>query len=869
MNKETGKRALDVSAALLGLLITSPLWVLVAVAIVAEGGPPVFFQQERMGRGRRAFRILKFRTMVRDAETRGPAVTAAGDRRVTRVGRWLRRTKLDELPQLWMVLRGDMSLVGPRPELPRYWDFYPKELQPVLEVKPGITDLAALYYRHEETLLARASDREAYYREVCLPAKLAMSLAYAQRRSLADDARIILRTVFPQLELTTRAEREVPGIFEYYLTERQTLDDNPQSNRDFPAEMSEAATGKYLGQAAVLWLHRNRPARVISLLFLYSAIVFVAYIGGYLIRYEFRVPPEEWLNFLRFIGLIVVAHQLLLAVFKQFAALLSYFSLPDAERIACATASASLLEIGIWYSSNGENAPPRSVILVGFLLSTVGIAALRLAFRRLRERPMLPDRLPLANQRIAIIGAGDAGALLAKEMLARSHHHMQPVAFFDDDPAKHHTQLHGIPIIGAPEQLRKLARSLSKVIIAVPEAPAKRIRELVHLVKSVGLRAEMIPSFDQLVSGKVYISQIRPVEITDLLGRSPVLLETAKITGLVRDRVVLVTGAGGSIGSELSRQIASYGPKRLLLVERCEVQLFQVEQELSAVNHGTEVIPLVTDILDDAHMREVMRQYAPSLVFHAAAHKHVPLMEHQPSEAFRNNSIGTKKVADLAAEFGVESFVLISTDKAVNPTSVMGATKRLAEVYLQALQRRVGSSTRFMTVRFGNVLGSSGSVFHTFKRQIAAGGPVTVTHPDMTRYFMTVQEAAGLVLQSATLGHGGDIFMLDMGDPIRIVDIARQLIDLSGFEPDTDIEIKFTGLRPGEKLYEETNYDAEHRVPTRHAKIFRIDTQPAESGAVADLFERFESRLLGNDTDGIKKEFQRIIPEYTPFLNNR
>jgi FlaA1/EpsC-like NDP-sugar epimerase len=398
----------------------------------------------------------------------------------------------------------------------------------------------------------------------------------------------------------------------------------------------------------------------------------------------------------------------------------------------------------------------------------------------------------------------------------------------------------------------------------------------------------------------------------------------------------MVTGAGGSIGSELCRQIAGHHPRRLLLVERCEVQMFQIEQELFGLNCGAEVVPLVADILDDERMRGMFGRFRPQLIFHAAAHKHVPMMEHQPYEAFRNNTIGTKRLAKLSVEFGVERFVLISTDKAINPTSVMGATKRLAELYVQALQRHqrcrgqsesvgpdlasvpsesgekrsegsalrasegeresgergseamrveepasgdpalqtpnsepsfaASTRTKFMAVRFGNVLGSSGSVIPTFKKQIAAGGPVTVTHPEITRYFMTVSEAVGLVLQSATLGQGGEIFVLDMGKLVKVVDVARQLIELSGLRPEIDIEIKFVGLRPGEKLFEELNHNTENMVSTDHPKIMRFVGEPLPFETLRQGLLGIHEKAASMDSNQVKLEIQKLVPEYRPYL---
>jgi FlaA1/EpsC-like NDP-sugar epimerase len=445
---------------------------------------------------------------------------------------------------------------------------------------------------------------------------------------------------------------------------------------------------------------------------------------------------------------------------------------------------------------------------------------------------------------------------------------MQPILFLDDDPKKWNSRIHDIPVAGAPELLVEKAKAwkLDKVIIAAPSASVKRIQKLVAMLGQAHLDFATVPSIGQLAAGQVQVSQIRPVDIEDLLRREPVQLEMENIRGLLRDQVVMVTGAGGSIGSELCRQIAAYRPRRLLLVEQAEGHVFQIEQELLRTGYGGMIEPLIGNILDERRMREILEQFGPHVVFHAAAHKHVPLMESHPAEAIKNNTLGTVLLARLAVEYGVRRFVLISTDKAINPTSVMGATKRLAEIWLQSLAAHNGHKTRFMAVRFGNVLDSSGSVVRTFKQQIAMGGPVTVTHPNITRYFMTIPEAVSLVLQSATQGEGGEIFVLDMGQPVKILDLARQLIELSGLKPEEDIEIKFVGLRPGEKLFEEISHDGENIQPTNHAKILRFVCPAAPLARVEDGLAQLEQALHEEHPDQLKKLLQELIPEYKPCI---
>lgn len=603
--------------------------------------------------------------------------------------------------------------------------------------------------------------------------------------------------------------------------------------------------------------------------------LFCAYTAGllfslwlaYQLRFDFEIA-DEYLVHIRLIFLGLIGTKLLLLVVGgQFGSLLSYFSFYDLGKILSVCATSALLALADWVVFGLPYAPPRAVILTDFLISFFFLSAFRLSLRLLREGYFGRGSANATRKRVAIVGAGDVGASLVRDLSMRPGLGMLPVVFFDDSAAKWGTKIHGVVVQGPPEIIPEYLKreNLNEVIIAMPSATGRRMREIVALLNHHHLRFAIVPSYEQLMSGQVRVSQIRAVEIEDLLGRPVVDLSTNRISDLIRGKTVMVTGGGGSIGSELCRQIASYQPKRLIVVERCEFLLFQIEQELLGIGAGAELVPLVADLLDAPRMTTIMQRFEPSVVFHAAAHKHVPMMEAQPAEAIRNNVVGTCELAKLAIKFGVKRFVFISTDKAINPTNVMGATKRLAELYLQALPR-TATSTKFMAVRFGNVLGSSGSVIPTFKKQIAAGGPVTVTHPEVTRYFMTVNEAVGLVLQSATLGEGGEIFVLDMGEPMKIVELARQLIELSGLTPDTDIEIRFVGLRPGEKLYEELNHNTENMLKTEHARIMRFVSEAREFEALQREIEGLTVKSAGANSAEIKSALKTIVPEYQPYL---
>jgi FlaA1/EpsC-like NDP-sugar epimerase len=563
---------------------------------------------------------------------------------------------------------------------------------------------------------------------------------------------------------------------------------------------------------------------------------------------------------------------LLLGLAGQFRGVFYYFRLPDALRMAVALLGAMSLMLYAPMLTAGAGfgryfGIPRGVTLVDFNLSLVLFIGFRVSVRTLRERFSSEARgAKGVVERIAIVGAGQTGAQLASELLSRRGHGIEPVCFLDDNQAKHGLHIHGIPVVGAPERMPELAEKfgVTEIILALPADSVRRVREVSSLASAAHLRVLVVPSMSELARGRVRASDIRPISVEDILGRPAANLDDVAIDALIKDRTVLVTGAGGSIGLELCRQIAARAPARLILLDQCEVLLYQAEQELIACGAGAVIAPVVADVTDRAALRAVFARHRPSLVLHAAAHKHVPMMESQPAEALQNNVLGTHVVADLAAEHGVETFVLISSDKAVNPTNVMGASKRLAEQVVHAHQARSAGRTRFLAVRFGNVLGSSGSVIPIFRRQIAAGGPVTVTHPDVKRYFMTIPEAVGLVLQSATLGAGGDILVLEMGEPMKIIDVARQLIELSGLRPDVDIEIRLIGLRPGEKLVEELKYAAEEYLPTTHARIRRCATGPgqaADIGALVGAVTALRELPVAECKQGIR----RLVPEYAPF----
>jgi FlaA1/EpsC-like NDP-sugar epimerase len=520
-----------------------------------------------------------------------------------------------------------------------------------------------------------------------------------------------------------------------------------------------------------------------------------------------------------------------------------------------------------FFALYGNIPMPRSVPIIEGLVAILLMGGARLATRLWYERA-LSSKSDKDAQRVLIIGAGDAGTSLARELIRHPESKLNPIGFLDDDAGKDRQTFVGLPVLGKIEDLSRVVSEIraDQVLIAIPSAPGQVIRRVVELAQKAKVSYRTMPSLYDIVSGKVSITQIREVALEDLLRRKPVRLDIESIAGYLENRVVLVTGAGGSIGSEIVRQVCRFKPRRLILFGRGENSIYQIERELERNHPEITYVSIIGNVQNREKLRAAFEEYRPQVVFHVAAHKHVPLMEHNPDEAILNNVGGTKNVAELALEYGVERMVNISTDKAVNPTSVMGASKRAAEYVVESVARRAAPGQAFVSVRFGNVLGSRGSVVPLFKQQISLGGPVTVTHPDMTRYFMTIPEAAQLVLQAGGLGDNGSVYVLDMGEPVKIVDLARDLIRLSGFEPDVDIEIKFNGIRPGEKLFEEILTTEEGTIASRHEKIFiaRQTSFPSEhfDFLLDHLFEVAEKR----DGLAIRGALMEMIPTYHPEL---
>lgn len=578
-----------------------------------------------------------------------------------------------------------------------------------------------------------------------------------------------------------------------------------------------------------------------------------------LLRFDGKIMPQYIIIYKDTFIVLTLIKILTYGILGLYKSLWSYASIDELIQVFFATAIESLL--CFFYGQYFHVRLPRTVYAISWFITFIFIGGSRLSYRILRRINSFVKNDVTNRTRVMVIGAGEAGSMVIKEMKKHGELKSIPVAVIDDDKTKHKSNIHGVPVLGGREKIKEAVskKYIDEIIIALPSIPKSELRRIIDICKDTKCKLKILPGVYEIIDEKVSLKRIRDVNIEDLLGRDEVELHTEEIAGYIQNEIILVTGGGGSIGSELCRQLAKFKPKKLIIFDMYENNAYELENELkSKYKDKLNIEVVIGSIRDKERLRQIFSQYKPGVVFHAAAHKHVPLMELNPTEAVKNNVFGTLNVVQTADEFGVKKFVLISTDKAVNPVNIMGATKRLAEMIVQTMDKR--SKTEFVAVRFGNVLGSNGSVIPLFKRQIAQGGPVTVTHPEITRYFMTIPEAAQLVIQAGAMAKGGEIFILDMGQSVKIVDLARDLIRLSGFEPDEDIKIEFIGLRPGEKLYEELLLEEEGIQSTSHENIF--------IGKPLDL--SFNEVMLGiralqnsiNNQENLKQCMKNIVSTY-------
>jgi FlaA1/EpsC-like NDP-sugar epimerase/lipopolysaccharide/colanic/teichoic acid biosynthesis glycosyltransferase len=856
------KRACDIVLAAVGLVALAPLLGVIAALVRLDSHGPVFYRPVRIGRDGVPFRMWKFRTMVAGAASLGPRVTAARDLRVTRVGGVLRWFKLDELPNLINVLLGPMSLVGPRPEDPHFVALYTPEQRAVLSVRPGIVGPSQILGRHEEARYPRGADAERFYVEEILPAKLATDLDYVRTATLAGDLRLIARGV--------------------------------------SATVAGALHG---ARARVL-------SRRAAILLADTVLGLVTYHLAYGLKFDWEWDAED-------LPYLAVASTLILlvrpAVFVYFGlshGLMRYVGAHEFWTIVKAvTVGSAMVAAGTFMV--GFQSHSRLVFLIDGSLLVAALFGMRVAASHLRDR--WRPKILTPPKRVLIVGADESADHLATALGSRGVAAYRAIGFLDDDPVKQGAVIRGIRVLGLVSDLR-LVITLQRpdmIVILFPHVPSATIRDVIGTCRALGLEYRLVPTLERVLDGGTLpdlgplrtslpdaegtgpgpeavaagradatpplpergrlerierdVSELRRVatagdaeRLDTLLAPRSAVADLDRVAAVFRGRTVLVTGAGGSIGGEVSRQILACRPATLVLLDRYENGLHAVDLDVRRAARGVGIEPVVADVGDSTRVEQVLRRHRPDIVFHAAAHKHVPLSEKNPAEAVKNNLLATLSFARQCGDHRVRRFVFISTDKAANPCSVMGATKRLCEALLPDIANQ--ARCRAVVVRFGNVLGSNGSVVRLFEEQIAAGGPVTVTDPRMTRYFITMAEAARLVIIGSALGEDGATLMLDMGEPVRIVDLARHMIRLAGYRPDDDIKIVFTKARPGERLTEQLVESDERLVPTAHPGIFSVHRTVNPFEGCRDAFPDLARAALAGDDRRVRRLLAGIFP---------
>ncbi len=774
------KRIFDITFSSICLIILSPLFIAIAFLIKLDSPGPVFFIERMMGRRFRPFYLIKFRTTVcgasSDASGNGPQVTPPDKLMLTRVGRFICRTKIYELPQLWNVLKGDMSIVGPRPVRETLANKSRKDFDEILKLRPGIIDIASFTYS-DELIIKDKKSEEDYYVHILLPEKIRLAKDYMKNSSIIDDLGLILLALLK--------------LFYPHI--------------------------QHIVNSVINTIAPIRRHVVIGLQIL--TFIFSNYLA-FLIRFDGHIPSLDYLLFLKYLPLLLLSRVIFLFIFSMDKGLWRYVSIKDLLNISSGITLSSLMFFITIVFLFGDVYYPRSIYVIDWLLNIFLLSGLRL-LRRFNEIKIVVKN---ADKRVIIIGAGDSTEMLLRDIAQNLAYPFDVIGLVDDNPMKKGLKIRNIPILGTRKDLTSIVNRMNpdEFLIAIPSASALQLTEISQDLRKYGLPIKTIPNLWGILNGREALNQLKIIEPEDVLFRAPVSFSDIELKELISCKRVMITGAGGSIGSELSRQIASLGPEYLILFERHEESLFKINMELSSILTPANLFPVIGDVIDERRVSETMERFRPQVIFHAAAYKHVPLMEESPFEAYKTNVMGSNFLAEKAREFGAERFIMVSTDKAVNPVNVMGMTKKIAEklvCHLSTENNGMPSYTKYMIVRFGNVLESSGSVVPIFKDQIKRGGPITVTHPDMTRYFMTIPESVSLVLQAAAMGNGGEVFVLDMGEPVKILDLAKKMISIYGYKPGIDIPITFTGLRPGEKLYEDLFNTNEIVRKTSHSRI--------------------------------------------------
>ncbi len=808
------KRTFDIASSSIGLLLFSPILFFIGFAIKLSSRGPVIFQQHRVGKNGVNFTIFKFRTMKFSSHPSLP-VTIKNDKRITLVGRFLRASKLDELPQLLNVLIGNMSMVGPRPEIPEIISFYTPEQHKLLSVKPGITSPATIYHRDEEEVIESPENAFEYHTQKLMPKKAAFDLAYIVKASFWYDIKIILLTIVSVL--------------------------TNQSG--------------YMRKKAL----KNRR------LIIFLAHVFIsafAYYISFLFRFDADIPPHEFVRFQRTIPLFLFVQIVFLSLFGLSHGYWKYVGIDEVKNIGSAVLL-STTSLFIIESLFLDVSYPTGVILVDGIVSFILFSGIRFSTRFLREAyyPLSP----VSKEHILLLGAGDK-----TESLIRDIHHdpdlgINIVGIIDLDPNLRGHKIHGVKVLGTLDSLKGILREVevNNIINTYSNLSREDTLKISTITSKFNIKIKSIPSLTEVISGKLNLNKFRELRYEDLLGREEVHLNWDLLEKIYHQKRILISGAGGSIGSELVRQISRFKPKDLYLLDKDESLLYEIQIEMQESMPEINIHTLIGDIRDKAKLNLYFEKYKPEIVLHSAAYKHVPLLEEHPQEAYQNNVLGTRNLLQISEKFYVKRFVMISTDKAVKPTNVMGATKALSERLMFDIFAK-HAKMKCMAVRFGNVLGSRGSVIPIFKRQIENGGPIRITHENITRYFMSIPEAAQLVLQAGAMGNGREIFILKMGDPVKIKDLAYRMIEHAGYIPNIDIKVEYTGLRHGEKMYEELLTDIENSQATEHEKIYVIKYKDSHHPLQLKLIDDFEKNICTRTNKEVRTFLEKQVADYSP-----
>ena len=809
------KRFIDFTISLAGLIIFLPLLFLIWLVIKVSTRGPAFVKDERIGKDQKLIYLYHFNKYRNHDRADSIRSKVRRNTDFTPVGKFLQVFGLDGLPLFFNIFKGDLSFVGPQPERKEFIKFYSKEQKQVFTMRPGIF-CPYIHFGDRDNLpdpKGKVRSKKQYRNEI-FPEKVKAELNYIQDRGLGRDIWVLLNY------LKMKIERVI---------DNQLVKEAQSRNYFLPLDV---------------------------------ALVLGSYFLAYQLRFDWNVPEQEYLIFIKCFGIVLFIRIVTFYLFGIYRNLWKYVGVSDLLSIIFACTVSSVISIsGIFFL--GMQAHSRSIFLIDWFLCIFLIGGSRLAVRLLKENNGLERKV---KKNVLIIGAGDLGNMALQMLHLDKQNHNNVIGFVDNDNSVRHKTLHGITVLGGYQDIPQLIAiyRVDEVLIAVPELSSEDMKIILTYCKEAKARHRIVPAVNDMLSGSYHLSKFREIEISDLFGRQPVKLDLSAIQAFIHNKRILVTGAGGSIGSELCRQIAEYNPASIILVDKNENYLHEIRSELEAQYDSFLIFCHLCNITNRLKMQKIFEEYNPEIIFHAAANKHVPLSEENPEEAIWNNVYGTKQLAELADEYGVQVFVMVSTDKAVNPTSIMGVTKRIAELYVQACSAK--SRTKFVTVRFGNVLNSNGSVIPIFKRQIEKGGPVTITHPDVKRFFMSISEAVQLILQVTTMGRSGEIFILEMGKSIRIMDIAIELIQQYGFKPYEDIPIKLIGLRPGEKLDEELVGKNEEWVPTKHANVKILKSKyPIDFTLIERELDNLINFTSFDDREMLNKTIGEIVPEYVPF----